>query len=183
METKITKDFTVGDVVQKYPSATEILARYGVHCVGCSASPWETIEQGFKGHGMTDEEINNAVKELNDHIKSIPKTKIETIEITEKAATKVREILKEEGKEDFGLRIEVIPGGCSGFKYNFDFDKTSTKDDTIVERNSVRVFIDNASMRVLKGSRIDYINTLQESGFKISNPNATNSCGCGKSFG
>jgi len=70
MEQTITKDTTIGDLVQKYPKAAEVLLEYGLHCIGCHVSPFETIEQGFKGHGIDDEKkIEEAVKKINEIIK------------------------------------------------------------------------------------------------------------------
>ncbi len=179
---KITKDMTIGELVQKYPSCSEVLLEAGVHCVGCGAAFWETIEQGLKGHGMTDEDVDEVVKQLNDAIPTDAGGSNDTVVVTEKAAEKLKNILKEQKKEGYGLRIEVLPGGCSGFQYAFDFENEKKENDTVIEVSGVNFFVDNESIKMLKGARIDYVDSLQGAGFKISNPNAKSTCGCGQSF-
>lgn len=101
---------------------------------------------------------------------------------TESAASKVRELIEEEGTPDLKLRVFVSGGGCSGFQYGFTFDETTNDDDTIVERDGVVLLIDPMSLQYLVGAEIDYTEGLQGSQFVIRNPNATTTCGCGSSF-
>jgi len=101
---------------------------------------------------------------------------------TESAASKVRELIDEEGTPDLKLRVFVSGGGCSGFQYGFTFDETTNDDDTVVERDGVVLLIDPMSLQYLVGAEIDYTDGLQGSQFVIRNPNATTTCGCGSSF-
>jgi iron-sulfur cluster insertion protein len=101
---------------------------------------------------------------------------------TENAASKVRELIEEEGTPDLKLRVFVSGGGCSGFQYGFTFDETTNDDDTVVERDGVVLLIDPMSLQYLVGAEIDYTDGLQGSQFVIRNPNATTTCGCGSSF-
>ena len=80
------------------------------------------------------------------------------------------------------FRITVLGGGCAGFKYQFDFDNNKNNDDFLFETEKVSVLIDNTSLELIKGSKIDYVNELIGSAFKITNPQASSSCGCGTSF-
>ena len=105
------------------------------------------------------------------------------INFTDKAITKFTDIKTNEGKKEFNLRLKVISGGCSGFKYDFSFDNQRNSDDFVVEKNNLTILIDKGSLPFLKGVRIDYVESLNESGFKITNPNAHHTCGCGNSFG
>ena len=178
----ITKDMTIGDVVSKYPSVIEPLQAAGVHCVGCGVSYMETLEEGFKGHGMSDEEINSLLEQLNNSIKEEALMQTNgTINLTVRAADKIKELLNKSNKKGHGLRIKIEPGGCSGYSYKFTFDKGS-KEDIIIDSNEVKIILDNTSLNFIKGSKIDYVDSLQGSGFKIVNPNAKSSCGCGQSF-
>ncbi len=102
--------------------------------------------------------------------------------ITEKAAGELREIMKSEGMTDYGVRVAVIEGGCSGYKYALDFANEAGSDDRIFESNGMLVFIDNTSYPFLKGLELDYTKSLEKTGFVFSNPNAVKSCGCGSSF-
>lgn len=104
--------------------------------------------------------------------------------ITEKAAAKVREFIAEAKlpTEATGLRVSVLPGGCSGFTYGLDLETEAREDDEIIESNGVRLFADPFSAQYLQGVTIDYVSTFQGSGFTFRNPNATGSCGCGSSF-
>ena len=104
------------------------------------------------------------------------------INITDKAADKVKQLLKSEKKDNYGLRIEVVPGGCSGFQYGFSFDNKTTKADKVIEKNGLKVFVDKDSLNVMDGAVVDFVETLQGAGFKVSNPKAKSSCGCGHSF-
>ena len=179
----ITKEMTIGEVVSKYPSIIEPLQAAGVHCVGCGVSYIETLEEGFKGHGMSDQEVNTLIEQLNESIKeesSNPSTN-NTLNLTAKAADKIKELLNKTNKNNHGLRIKVEPGGCAGYSYKFTFDKEAS-DDNIIDEHGVKVIIDNTSLNFIKGSRIEYVDSLQGSGFKIVNPNAKSSCGCGQSF-
>ncbi len=81
-----------------------------------------------------------------------------------------------------GLRVSVLPGGCSGFKYSLNIEEQALEDDHIVPVGAVRVFVDGFSLQYLNGVTIDYVSSMQGSGFTFSNPNATGGCGCGSSF-
>lgn len=178
---KITKEMTIGEVIQKYPSAIEPLMSSGVHCVGCGASYFETIEEGLLSHGKSDEEVDEVVRKLND---TIPKDmNQDALIVTEKAALQVKAILAKHQEQKKGLRIAVIPGGCSGMSYHFELENEPKADDTVIEVEGVQFFVDKESMSILNGSKLDYVDTLQGAGFKIFNPNATRTCGCGQSFG
>ena len=105
------------------------------------------------------------------------------IEVTEGAAERIHALLVEDEKaETHGLRMKVGGGGCSGLQYQLSFDDAIREIDHQVESHGVKVIIDEKSALYLVGCKLDYVDTLQETGFKIDNPNATNSCGCGQSF-
>jgi iron-sulfur cluster assembly accessory protein len=104
------------------------------------------------------------------------------ITLTETAAGKVKELLDAEGDLALALRVAVRPGGCSGFSYEMFFDADRSEDDQTVDLNGVRVVVDASSAPLLSGATLDYKDGLQGAGFNIDNPNATKSCGCGKSF-
>ena len=103
------------------------------------------------------------------------------ISLTPVAAAKVRELLAEEGDETLVLRVAIQGGGCSGFQYGLGFD-TVAEGDVQLELEGVPVAVDPFSAPYLRGTTIDFLNSIQESGFKIDNPNAVASCGCGHSF-
>lgn len=105
------------------------------------------------------------------------------IDVTEPAAARIKDILSQDGKlETHGLRMKVVGGGCSGLQYQLSFDDRVRDIDDEFESCGVKVIIDEKSALYLVGSTLNFVDTLQESGFKIENPNATNSCGCGQSF-
>lgn len=107
------------------------------------------------------------------------------ITLTETATAKVAQLLAAEGAEDLALRVAVRPGGCSGFSYEMFFDGDFAADDnqaTYGDDGKVRVVVDPASAQLLAGATLDYKDGLDQSGFAITNPNATRSCGCGQSF-
>jgi len=105
------------------------------------------------------------------------------IEVTTEAAGQIRALLGEDGKlESHGLRMKVVGGGCSGLQYQLSFDDVVREIDTEIPADGVRVIVDEKSALYLVGSRLDFVDTLEESGFKIENPNASNTCGCGQSF-
>lgn len=105
------------------------------------------------------------------------------IKVSESAATKVRELLEREAPEQpMALRIAVQPGGCSGLRYALYFDDAISDKDQTHEENGVKVVVDKMSVPYLSGAEIDYIDSLQQSGFTINNPNAKGSCACGDSF-
>ena len=102
--------------------------------------------------------------------------------VTEKAASKVRALVEEEGNPDLNLRVFVTGGGCSGFQYGFTFDEIAAEDDALIERDGVSVLVDPLSYQYLAGAEVDYEEGLQGSRFTVRNPNATSTCGCGSSF-
>ncbi len=104
------------------------------------------------------------------------------INFTDSAAAKVAQLIEEEGNPDLKLRVFVQGGGCSGFQYGFDIDQTRQPDDIVVERDGATVLVDETSLQFLKGSVVDFVDDLIGQSFKIENPQATSSCGCGTSF-
>jgi iron-sulfur cluster insertion protein len=101
---------------------------------------------------------------------------------TENAATKVADLIAEEGNDSLKLRVFVQGGGCSGFQYGFTFDEDINEDDTQFEKNGVTLLVDSMSYQYLVGAEIDYKEDINGSQFVIKNPNATTTCGCGSSF-
>ncbi|CAN5832973.1 iron-sulfur cluster insertion protein ErpA [soil metagenome] len=105
------------------------------------------------------------------------------ITISDSAAVKVRELLDAEDSEELALRVAVRPGGCSGFSYEMFFDADVAADDEqVTYGEKVKVVVDPASSQLLEGATLDYKETLEQSGFQITNPNASRTCGCGQSF-
>ena len=107
-----------------------------------------------------------------------------TMEITGTAAEEIKKFMAgEEGlPESAGLRVRVVPGGCSGFQYSLNIEEESRQGDFILNENGVRLFVDMFSAQYLNGVRIDYVTSMMGAGFTFTNPNATGGCGCGSSF-
>lgn len=106
------------------------------------------------------------------------------IDITEKAIKQVRRIKEENSiPEEHGLRIGVKGGGCSGLTYNMGFDGTINENDTVIEKDGIKLIIDGKSLFYLSGTILDFSDGLNGKGFVFQNPNATKTCGCGESFG
>jgi len=103
------------------------------------------------------------------------------VTISERAARRIGEILKSEG-DGAKLRISVEGGGCSGFQYKFDIDRAQAEDDLVIARDAAVVLVDPASVPFLAGSEVDFVDDLIGASFRVNNPNATASCGCGTSF-
>jgi len=104
-----------------------------------------------------------------------------SVTVSERAARRVAEILKKE-PEGTMLRVSVEGGGCSGFQYKFDMDRAKTDDDLVIARDGAVVLIDSLSVGYMAGSEIDFVDDLIGAAFKVKNPKATASCGCGTSF-
>ena len=107
-----------------------------------------------------------------------------SLSLTERAAQEVKQFITQEQvpEETAGLRVSVLPGGCSGFKYSLNIEERALEDDLVIKVNDVRLFVDGFSAQYLMGMEIDYVSTMQASGFTFKNPNATGGCGCGDSF-
>jgi len=105
------------------------------------------------------------------------------VSVTPTAVAEVRRYMEENGATDSaGLRVGVLPGGCSGFQYGLNIEDEANDDDMILEVNGLRLFVDPFSLQYLSGVEIDYVTTFQGSGFTFNNPNASAGCGCGSSF-
>jgi len=104
------------------------------------------------------------------------------VQLTETAVSKVKEILDTQQPKPAGLRISVVGGGCSGFSYSMAFENTPGLLDKTYNFEGLKVFIDQASMLYLDGAEVDFVETLEGSGFKFNNPNVKSTCGCGSSF-
>ena len=105
------------------------------------------------------------------------------VTVTEAAATQIKRLLDQEGKaESHALRMKVVGGGCSGLQYQLMFDDAEKEGDSEIASGGVRVVVDEKSAIYLVGTTLDYVDSLMESGFKIDNPAAEETCGCGESF-
>jgi len=104
------------------------------------------------------------------------------LEVTEKAAAEIKNLLEREDMPEGVLRVRIIPGGCSGYTYEMGFDDVTEESDKVIENYGVKVVVDEISVPFLNGAVLDYQDGLQGQGFQISNPNATSTCGCGSSF-
>ncbi len=104
------------------------------------------------------------------------------INVTEAAASKIKDLLAEESKAESGLRVFVQGGGCSGFQYGLMIEENGGVGDQTFESNGIKLYVDPVSLSYLKGAEVDFVDTITGGGFTIKNPNATSTCGCGSSF-
>ncbi|MCX6990936.1 MAG: iron-sulfur cluster assembly accessory protein [Chlamydiae bacterium] len=181
---KISKEMTIEEILGKFPQKSQKIAQEitnaGLHCVGCQAATWETLEGGMLGHGYPEEDIDTLVSKLNAILSQ--EVDVNTISLTTSAARKYKAILAEEGKEGWGLRFGDKAGGCSGFEYIIDYSQKAKEDDQIFPSSEgVEIHVNKQMVSRLLGCEIDYLDGLNGAGFKITNPNAKGSCGCGKS--
>ena len=127
--------------------------------------------------------VSNTMSNQETKIKSKQKEFMEaSIVVTKDAVEKLKNVMKSDDKEDYYLRMSVEGGGCSGMTYKMDFDKQKKEFDKVFESNGLKVICDLKSWLYLKDVRIDYSDDLLNGGFKIKNPNAERTCGCGTSF-
>jgi iron-sulfur cluster assembly protein len=181
----IHRQMTIEEILGMFPNKAQKLSQEitnaGLHCVGCHAATWETLEVGMKSHGKTDAQIDHLVERLNALLAE--KVEADTISITPRGAAKFLEILAEEGKQGWGMRFSEEMAGCNGFEYVLDFSEKAEADDEIFVSQGVEIHIKKGMVPRLLGSEIDFVDGLRGSGFKISNPNVRSSCGCGSSHG
>ena len=180
----ITKEMTIEEILKDFPQKSQKLAQEltqsGLHCVGCGAATWETLESGVLGHGFSEEMLEGLLGRLNTILQE--KSDPSVIAMTKRAADKFKEILAEEDKVGYGLRFGDQAGGCSGFEYILDYSAAPNEaEDVVFSSHGVDIHVNKNRVERLLGSEIDYIDGLNGSGFKISNPNARGGCGCGKS--
>lgn len=113
---------------------------------------------------------------------TLQESKTETIYVTEAAVKTVRDLLAQKNVPDYGLRVFVSGGGCSGMQYGMALEAEARPYDHVIEQDGIQIFVDPTSMMYLNQATIDYEESLMGGGFKIDNPNAVSSCGCGSSF-
>ena len=135
-----------------------------------------------KDHHMTVE-TNVSAAEATDAAQTATEAPAHGVVLTDVAATKVKSLLEQEGRDDLRLRVGVQPGGCSGLIYQLYFDERTLDGDLVRDYDGVEVVVDRMSSPYLEGATIDFADTIEKQGFTIDNPNAGSSCACGDSFG
>ena len=189
---EISKHTVIAEILAKNPDKarwlSEKMMQFGIHCVGCGASTFETLEEGVLGHGYSEHELTLLVNDLNTILREkqtmkAPSAKEFQLQLTSKAMQKVKGIMKDQEKNHATLRVSILAGGCSGHTYDMEIVEKPLKSDLHFKQDGLNISVDRESMDYLNGVTVDFIDTLNESGFKFNNPNATKGCGCGKSFG
>lgn len=184
-QTKIHRQMTIADILGMFPDKAQRLAQEitgaGLHCIGCNAATWETLEGGMLGHGKSQEAIDQLLVKLNALLEE--KVDRSTITMTPSAAKKFLEFASMEGKQGAALRFGEEMAGCSGFEYILDFSEVAQPDDEIFTSNGIEIHVNKKSLPRLIGSKIDYYTGMRDAGFKVENPNVRSSCGCGTSHG
>lgn len=179
----ISIEMTIDEIFATYPDYSQklaqILSDFGLHCHGCSASSWETLEAGVYGHGMGEDILKSLTEKLNAAVQE--KVDRSTITLTKRASEKFKSLQEKESKKGWGLRFADQASGCSGFEYLLDFCEKPEENDTIFLSEGVEIYVNENSVSRLMGCQIDYTDGLKGAGFKVSNPNAKSSCGCGSS--
>lgn len=177
----ITSEMTLTQILELFPDHREelydALGNAGFCCGCCSQSSSETLKQGMTHHGMTAEEMEEILTQLNEIVSASPAS---TITLTESAAQKFKEFAVEEGKGGAALRFGLIPTSCHSFEYLLAFSEKPEEDDQIFESSGIQIHINREMVKALLGTRIDYIEEgAQGGGFAIANPNKRGGGGCG----
>ena len=119
---------------------------------------------------------------MTEQVETDTQIRTDGVNVSDAAASKVKSLLEQEGRDDLALRIAVQPGGCSGLRYQLFFDERTLDGDVVSDFDGVNVVVDRMSLPYLNGAVIDFVNTIEKQGFTIDNPQASGSCACGDSF-
>lgn len=183
--TCVTRTMTIDDIFENFPEyaqkLAQVLTNRGLHCVGCRAATYETLEVGCLTHGLTEADIDQLVDDLNAVL--LLQIDENTITLTPEAASKFRYYLQSQGKEGHSLRFGLEAAGCNGFGYVLGFSEKPEDTDLIFQSEGIDIHVDMGFADQLVGTEIDFVDSLAGGGFKISNKKARSSCGCGKSHG
>lgn len=167
-EKPVALDMTIGDLVEKFPAAADVMLGYGLHCVGCAVNPYETIEQGALGHGMSEDMIKGMLDEINLVITKKPEYQLneEGITLSPAALETLKLINKDEHAGKGGLKVKAIQEE-GGLDYFLDLAKEPEEGDKVLEWKGLQIFIDQSSIDMMKPSIIDYLKTNEGEGFKV----------------
>jgi iron-sulfur cluster assembly protein len=188
METKllISKNMTIDQVFKDFPDKSQklkqIMTNAGLNCGGCCSSDSETIEEGIMSHGMSQQDLDNLLRSLNKALfeagtAPVTNGKKENISFTKYAAEKCKSYRK---NPDHMFKVTLHEGSC-GWTYQFKFHESKNENEEVLEDNGVKILINKNDVDKLKGMVIDYVDGLQDAGFKVTNPNVKGTCGCGSS--
>jgi len=181
MNQPLTKDMTIGDVIEKHPETADVMLGYGLQCVGCSVNPYETIEQGVLGHGMNEDTLNELMADINLTVTKQPEYPVnpEGITLSPRALETLEAIKETEGQQDFGLKIQATKTDKEP-EYYLDLVEKPEDNDKILEWEGMKLFISDQSLELMKPSLIDFLRLPSgEEGFKIMSL-SKETCKCGK---
>lgn len=166
----VSADMNISDVVRDHPKVAEVFTEYGLHCIGCAISEFETIEQGAMGHGMDRETIDNLVGEINLAITKKPDYPLNKMGITisPRAVKMIKSLMKEDKETAKGLQIQAEKKEGE-LEYFLDLVKSPKEGEDTLEWKGVKIFIDEYSLKLMKPSVIDFVNTPAGEGFKVIN--------------
>lgn len=167
-EQPITSDMTIGTVIEKYPQTTEVLLGYGLQCVGCAVNPYETIEQGVLGHGMSKDSLQSLLEEANMVVtKKAPyEMNPEGITLSPNAIDTLMAMMEAEGKKDHGLKVDAQKED-GGLNYFLDIVESGEEGDKELLWEGVKIYVNEPSLKLMAPSVIDYVHMAGGEGFKI----------------
>jgi iron-sulfur cluster assembly accessory protein len=181
----VALNMTIGDVVEKFPDSADVMLGYGLHCVGCAVNPYETIEQGALGHGMSKETIASMLADINLAVTKQPDYPLnpEGITVSPRAIETLEAIAESEEKKGYGLKIKATKK-AEGLEYFLDLMPKPEAGDLIMKWDGLALFIDKDSLELMKPSLIDYVKLEEGEGFKVmdlkpSDPAMKDAHGCG----
>ena len=167
VEEKINEEMLIGEVIAKHPEVADVMLSYGLHCVGCHVGVHESIKEGSLAHNMSEKKIEELIKEMNETIEDIKNKKISMSDL---AVKKFKELLKEDKKEGYGLKLTIIKEN-SLENYDLDFAEKPLANDEVIEEKGLKIFIDKELLKKVKGTRINYVEGMMGLGFRIFTPN------------
>lgn len=190
VEKPVKLDMTIGDVVEKFPDSAEVMLGYGLHCVGCAVNPYETIEQGALGHGMSRETIEDMLGDINLMVTKQPDYELNPAGITlsPRAVDTLEAIAEADGKQGHSLKIKATEVN-GALDYFLDLVEKSEAGDESLEWDGVTMFIDSATFKLMNPSLIDFVKMPEGEGFKVISLKPSEkkadgkACGCGESCG
>lgn len=177
----VTKEMTIGDAIKAFPEIAEVMLGYGLQCVGCAINPYETIEQGARGHGMDDMMIGDMLKQINFMVTKEPDYELNPLGLTISpiALDMLKEMAETEGRDE--VKVEVTAKQTDhGIEYGLDFADAAKDEQKEYDWQGIKVFISDESLQLVNPSVLDYLTMKGEEGFKFISLNKEERCACNK---